>query len=269
MPFSCKLVTPERNPLSTHRIVESPLRAPAAKVLKMNAHPSNLILNNLPPQLSFLSRLTAIPLPVGTALYEAHEVPKFAHFLTSGIASVVTTMKDGGIAETGMWAREGLAECMHLAGSDRVPSRCFMQMGGSALRMPYADLEHQFESLLVLRAGIQRSIQTQALILGQLVACNRLHEVEERLARWLLMLQDRIQEDVLLITQEFLAEMLGSRRTTVTLAAGALQRIGLIEYQRGRVHILDRQRLESAACECYPVIRKLSNALPDRIPLSS
>jgi CRP-like cAMP-binding protein len=150
---------------------------------------------------------------------------------------------------------------MHLGGSDRVPSRCFMQMGGTALRMPFADLESELDGLQPLRDGIQQSIRNQALILGQLVACNRLHEVEERLARWLLMLQDRVQEDVLLITQEFLAEMLGSRRTTVTLAAGALQRIGLIEYQRGRVHILDRDRLVSAACECYPVIKKLSNGL--------
>ena len=164
----------------------------------------------------------------------------------------------GESSETGMWASEGLAECMHLAGSDRVPSRCFMQMGGTALRMSFADLEREFENLPALRAGIRRSIQTQTLILSQLVACNRLHEVEERLARWLLMLQDRTQGDELLITQEFLAEMLGSRRTTVTLAAGTLQRIGLIEYQRGRVHILDRERLESAACECYPVIRRLS-----------
>jgi CRP-like cAMP-binding protein len=228
----------------------------------MNSHPSNLILNTLPPQLSaFRSKLNPVPLPVGMALFEPHEAPKFAHFITSGIASVVTTMKDGGSVETGMWAREGLAECMHLAGSDRIPSRCFMQMGGSALRMPYADLERDIENLEPLRAAIHRSIQTQALILGQLVACNRLHEVEERLARWLLMLQDRTQGDELLITQEFLAEMLGSRRTTVTLAAGALQRIGLIEYQRGHVRILDRERLESAACECYPVIRKLGNGL--------
>jgi CRP-like cAMP-binding protein len=148
---------------------------------------------------------------------------------------------------------------MHIGASDRVPSRCFMQLGGTALRMPFADLVSEFTNVAVLREGIQHSMQAQALILGQLVACNRLHEVEERLARWLLMLQDRVQDDVLLITQEFLAEMLGSRRTTVTMAAGALQRIGLIEYQRGRVHILDRERLESAACECYPVIHKLSN----------
>src|SRR6185437_14530389 len=94
---------------------------------------------------------------------------------SSGIASVVTTMKDGGSVETGMWAREGLAECMHLAGSDRVPSRCFMQMGGTALRMPFADLTRDVESLEPLRAAIQHSIQTQALVLGQLVACNRLH----------------------------------------------------------------------------------------------
>jgi CRP-like cAMP-binding protein len=200
-----------------------------------------------------------VSLPVGTPIYEAHEIPKFAHFLTSGIASVVTTMMDGGCVETGMWAREGLAECMHIGASDRVPSRCFMQLGGTALRMPFADLVSEFTNVAALREGIQHSMQAQALILGQLVACNRLHEVEERLARWLLMLQDRVQDDVLLITQEFLAEMLGSRRTTVTMAAGALQRIGLIEYQRGRVHILDRERLESAACECYPVIQKLSN----------
>ena len=182
--------------------------------------------------------------------------PRFAHFLTSGIASVVTTMMDGGCVETGMWAREGLAECMHIGASDRVPSRCFMQLGGTALRMPFADLVSEFANVQALREGIQNSMQAQALILGQLIACNRLHEVEERLARWLLMLQDRVADDVLLITQEFLAEMLGSRRTTVTMAAGALQRIGLIEYQRGHVHILDRERLESAACECYPVIRK-------------
>jgi CRP-like cAMP-binding protein len=229
----------------------------------MNSYLSNNILNALPAQLhAFRAKLTAVPLPVGMSVYEAHEVPEFAHFLTSGIASVVTTLTDGGTVETGMWATEGMAESMHLGGSDRVPSRCFMQVAGTALRMPFSDLERDYEDLQPLRQEIQRSIQTQALILSQLVACNRLHEVEERLARWFLMLQDRIHDSDFHITQEFLAEMLGSRRTTVTMAAGALQRIGLIEYQRGRVHILDRERLEAAACECYPVIRKLTNGLP-------
>jgi CRP-like cAMP-binding protein len=225
----------------------------------MNSHLSNDILNSLPVQLqAFRTKLTAVSLPVGMSIYEPHEIPKFAHFLTSGIASVITFMQDGGSVETGMWAREGVAECMHLGGSDRVPTRCFMQIAGTAMRMSFADLERDFDTLQPLRDMIQRSIQTQALILSQLVACNRLHEVEERLARWFLMLQDRVQDDQFHITQEFLAEMLGSRRTTVTMAAGALQRIGLIEYQRGEVHILDRGRLEAAACECYPVIHKLS-----------
>lgn len=226
----------------------------------MTTNPSNFILNGLPPQFDeFRARLTPVSLPVATSLYRPYKIPRFAHFLTSGIASVVTTMTDGGSAETGMWAREGLVECLHLGDSAGVPSQCFMQMAGSALRMPFADLERDLESLAPLSAGIKHSVQVQALILGQLVACNRLHEVEKRLARRLLMLQDRVQEEVLLITQEFLAEMLGSRRTTVTLAAGALQRSGFIEYQRGRVHILDRNRLEMAACECYPVIQELSS----------
>jgi hypothetical protein len=85
------------------------------------------------------------------SIYEPHEIPKYAHFLTSGIASVVTTMKDGGSVETGMWAREGVAECMHLGGSKRVPSRCFMQVAGTAMRMSFADLERDFESLQPLR----------------------------------------------------------------------------------------------------------------------
>lgn len=227
----------------------------------MDSHFTNAILSALPPELhTFRARLTPVSLPVGATLYDPHEVPRFAHFLTSGIASVVTSMKDGGTVETGMWGRDGMPECMHLGGSDRVPSRCFMQIAGTALRMPFADLERDFETLPPLRERIQRSVRSQALILGQLVACNRLHEIEERLARWLLMLQDRVQQDVLHITQEFLAEMLGSRRTTVTMAAGALQRIGLIEYHRGHVRILDHERLIAAACECYPVIRKLTDS---------
>ena len=226
----------------------------------MNSHLSNIILNSLPSELhAFRARLTPVSLPTGTSLYESHEVPRFAHFLTSGIASVVTSMKDGGTVETGMWGSDGLAECMQLGSTEGLPSRCFMQVGGTALRTPFADLERVYRASQPLRDAIQRSIRTQALILGQLVACNRLHEVEERLARWLLMLHDRVHEEVLLITQEFLAEMIGSRRTTVTMAAGALQRIGLIEYQRGHVRIVDRERLEAAACECYPVIRRLTN----------
>ena len=97
--------------------------------------------------------------------------------------------------------------------------------------------------------------------MSQLAACNKLHDSEARLSRWLLMVQDRLQEDLLPLTQEFLAEMLGARRTTVAISAGALQRAGLIEYRRGKVKILSRENLESAACDCYKISRRLYNAL--------
>jgi CRP-like cAMP-binding protein len=227
----------------------------------MLGHVSNGILSLLPDVSATLrTRLTPVSLPPGTPLYSPYEPPKFGHFLTSGIASVITSMRDGSCAETGMWGNEGLAECMHLGDSRRVPSRCFMQVGGTALRMPFAELEAEYFVSEELRATIEQTIRTQYLILGQLTACNRLHEAEPRLARWLLTLCDRLNEDSVAITQEFLADMLGSRRTTVTAAAGALQRSGLIAYHRGRLRILDHAGLEHAACECYAVIEKLSQA---------
>jgi CRP-like cAMP-binding protein len=234
----------------------------------MLGHVSNGILGLLPNGPATLgARLTPVSLPAGTPLYEPYETPKFGHFLTSGIASVITSMRDGGCIETGMWGNEGLVECMHLGNSQRVPSRCFMQVGGTALRMLFAELEAEYFGSEELRALIEQSIRTQYLILGQLVACNRLHEAEQRLARWLLMLRDRLNADSVAITQEFLADMLGSRRTTVTAAAGALQRGGLIAYQRGRLRILDNAGLEQAACECYGVIRKLASELASRAEL--
>lgn len=225
----------------------------------MLGHVSNGILSLLPDVSATLrTRLTPVSLPAGTPLYEPYESPKFGHFLTSGVASVITSMRDGGCTETGMWGKEGLVECMHLGDSRRVPSRCFMQVGGTALRMPFAELEAEYFASEELRLTIEQTIRTQYLIVGQLMACNRLHEAEPRLARWLLMLRDRLNEDSVAVTQEFLAEMLGSRRTTVTAVAGALQRSGLIAYQRGRLRILDHAGLEQAACECYGVIQTLS-----------
>ncbi len=100
-------------------------------------------------------------------------------------------------------------------------------------------------------------MQHDSLVLAQLSACNRLHEVEERMARWLLMVADRLDKPELPLTQEFLSEMLGTRRSTVTMTAGAMQRSGLIRYDRGRIRILDRKALEDTACECYPVVRNL------------
>lgn len=220
---------------------------------------SNLLLNSLSPKYrAFLvSRMRPVTLAAREVLYEPDESPKFAHFMTSGIASIVGMMSSGASAEVGIWGKEGLVECFHLLGSAPIPTRCFMQIEGSALRMPFRDLQKEFQENDELHECVLHTIQTQGAILGQLAACNRLHEAEERLARWFLMVRDRIESDTFYLTQEFLAVMLGSRRTTVTAAAGTLQHKGLIRYSRGRIHIVDAAGLEKEACECYATVREI------------
>lgn len=220
---------------------------------------SNLLLEALPPGYrdSLISRMEPVSLPIETVLYKPGELPEHAHFITSGIASIVAMMADGTGAEVGLFGNEGLVECTHLLGPAKVHTTGFIQVDASALRMSFAELQKEFLSSEVLHNAILASTQVQGLILGQLAACNRFHEVEERLARWLLMVEDRVGSPYFFLTQEFLAEMLGARRTTVTLAAGSLQRSGLIEYRRGHIRILDRPALISAACECYPIVSEL------------
>jgi CRP-like cAMP-binding protein len=198
-----------------------------------------------------------VDLPLKKPLYEAGETPKYAYFMTSGIASVVTCMQDGDTAEVGLIGREGLVGSFHLLGPAPVSTNSMVQLTGTALRMPFAELLAAFRSNEEVRDRILEFVQDQAVSVSQLAGCNRLHENEERLARWLLMAQDRTQSDVLFFTQEFLAMMIGARRTTVTVIAGALQRSGLIEYERGRVKILDRTNLEAAACDCYQITKSL------------
>jgi CRP-like cAMP-binding protein len=220
---------------------------------------TNALIERLPKEMrsALLAKMQPVSLPVGTYLYRAGETPKFAHFITSGMASVVTEMTDGRTSEVGIYGREGLAEAVHLLGTALVPNSCFMQVAGSALRMRFSDLQKEFLASEPLRKVVLQSIQLSEFTLGQLAACNRLHEAEERLARWLLMVGDRVGENSFTLTQEFLAYMLGARRTTVTLAAGVLQKSGLITYHRGRIQIMDRGNLEAAACECYVTVQKL------------
>lgn len=225
----------------------------------MNGEALNLLLESLPVAYrnSLLARLKPVSLPVRTVLYEPDEAPRYAHFVTSGIASIVSAMSTGASAEVGIWGSEGLVESFHLLGKAKIPTRCFIQMEATALRMPFKELQKEFQENDDLRDAVLQCVQSQGFILGQLAACNRLHEAEERLARWLLMVRDRVDSETYFLTQEFLGNMLGARRTTVTAAAGALQRKGLIKYSRGRIHITDSAGLESAACECYKTVRSL------------
>jgi CRP-like cAMP-binding protein len=204
---------------------------------------------------ALLARLEFVALPISTVLYYPDKTPKYAHFVTSGMTSIVTYMEDGSGVEVGLVSNEGMVESLHMLGASAVPTTGFMQIAGSALRMPYEVLHTEFLSNAIVRSLILQAVQRQTLIVSQVAACNRLHEVEERMARWLLMVRDRIGADEFYLTQEFLAQMIGARRTTVTMVAGALQRSGLIQYSRGNLQILDAARLEEAACECYPIIR--------------
>jgi CRP-like cAMP-binding protein len=221
---------------------------------------SNLLLDSLPPaqRKSLLAHMEPIALPIGTVLYGTGEQPQFAHFMTSRIASIVTFMADGAGAEVGLIGREGVVEGINLLGTAKPPTTGFIQVEGSALRIRYAELQRQLELPGILFRRILEFVQCHGFILSQLAACNGLHEVEERLARWLLMVQDRVQSDQFYLTQEFLAEMLGIRRTSVSGAAGSLQKKGLIAYRRGNIEVLKRQELESVACECYPIVRDLA-----------
>lgn len=208
-----------------------------------------------------LEKSSRIALPLRTRLYEAKETPKHAYFMTSGVASVVTTMPDGATAEVNFTGREGVVGALHLMGPAEILTNCFVQMAGSAMRIPTSDLRRIFASSERIRYRILEFLQQDAAVVGQIAGCNRLHDSQERLARWLLMASDRMQSDEFDITQEFLAETLGSRRTTVTMVAASLQRGGLIEYRRGRMKILDRKGLEKTACACYTMIKDLYEGL--------
>ncbi|MGO8720963.1 MAG: Crp/Fnr family transcriptional regulator [Acidobacteriaceae bacterium] len=183
----------------------------------------NLLLASLSAESRELlhSHLAPVTLPLRTVLYAAGSVPTDAYFLTSGLASVGGSTSDGEIAEVGIIGHEGLVGATHLLGPAVAPTDCFIQLPASALKIPYSKLQQIFRTPEEIRMRILEFVQEQTLSLSQLATCNRLHGAEERLARWLLMVEDRIQSDKIDLTQESLAQMLGAQRTTVTMVAGA------------------------------------------------
>ncbi|HZC44334.1 MAG TPA: Crp/Fnr family transcriptional regulator [Acidobacteriaceae bacterium] len=217
-----------------------------------------------------VSQATPVTLPLRSVLYRAGNVLTDAYFMTSGLASIVGSTSDGDTAEVGIVGHEGVVGSMHLLGPAAMPTDCFIQLSASALKISYPKLAQLFRTSEEIRGRILEFVQEQILTLSQLATCNRLHNAEERLSRWLLMVDDRIQSDTIHLTQEFLAQMLGAQRTTVTMVAGALQRSGLIEYKRGQVKIVNRAQLESAACDCYGVTQKLYfNLYKQKVPAES
>ncbi len=189
-------------------------------------------------------------------LYDPGQTVETVYFLEDGICSIVVTMEDGSSIEVGIIGNDGLVGLPAVLGAGHSPNRCFIQIPGSGYAVKAKILENQSQDGSgQLRLALQLGAQALFAQTAQTAACNRVHELEERLARWLLMCHDRMQVDDLHITHEFLAMMLGTRRSSVTVAAGMLVKAGLIDHTRGVVHIENRLGLEEAACECYAVIR--------------
>jgi len=220
----------------------------------------NLLLEKLPQPYrdAILSRLEEVTIPAGTVLYEAEQEPRYAWFITSGLVSKMVSMSDGRSAEVELCGNEGVVPSWHLLGGNtQGPVRCVAQVELRALRIAFLEIKKEMERSPTLRQLVQRCVHRRSMILSQIAACNRLHGAEERLARWLLTAQDLTGHSSVMLSQGFLADILGARRTTVTLAAGALRRRKLISYRRGQIQILDHRRLEDAACECYETVSQL------------
>jgi len=171
------------------------------------------------------------------------------------VFSLVIRMRDGGTVEVGTIGNEGFVGAPVFLGADKSPTTAFCQVPGDALRMA-DDFRKEVRRGGPFHDLVRRSTQAMVNQISQTVACNHLHSVQERMCRWLLMTHDRAGGDEFFLTQEFLAQMLGVRRPSVTVVAGILQHAGLIRYRRGRMAVLDRKGLEEGACECYGVVRR-------------
>jgi len=179
---------------------------------------------------------------------------RHGYFMEQGIASVVVTVNNGDTVEVGVIGFDGVVGLPILLGATAAPGRTFIQIAGSGFRIQAQVLKEEFERSGHFRQLVHGYMQAFFVQAAQTAACNRLHGIEERLARWLLSCRDRMETDQLHLTHDFLGQMLGAPRTTVTLAAGLLHKAGMIDYARGVVTIRDRSALEDTACECYRVV---------------
>jgi CRP-like cAMP-binding protein len=199
------------------------------------------------------SNLHPVVLSQRQLLHEAGAPINDVFFIEQGVASVVTIMADGTMIEVGMIGIEGMIGVSIILGAERAAQSVLVQIPGAALRMNAARCKAAFDHSAAVRAVALRFTEAMLNLSAQTAACNRLHSIEQRCARWLLMASDRIGSDRMPMTHEFLSTMLGVRRAGVTTTAGELQRSGLIRYRHGQLTIVDHDGLEAAACECYRI----------------
>ncbi|PXX92802.1 Crp/Fnr family transcriptional regulator [Marinobacter vulgaris] len=198
---------------------------------------------------------------LGDVIYESDQSIEFVYFPTNSIVSLLYVMTNGSSAEISVVGNEGMAGIAVFMGVDSTPSRTVVQSRGFAYRMPAEELKTEFDNSPEVRVLTLR--YTQALItqMSQTAVCNRHHSIDQQLCRWLLLSLDRLQSNELTMTQELIANMLGVRREGVTEAASKLQKLGIIEYHRGHITVLDRPGLEALSCECYGVVRRETERL--------
>lgn len=187
--------------------------------------------------------------------YNAGEEISHVYFLNQALVSLVSIMTDGAIVEVGIVGKEGMVGMPVCWGGNATINQAMVQIPGTAMKMKAEQLLTQFNRGGALQSLLLRYTQALYSHTAQTAACNRLHPLEERFARWLLTVRDRIQSNDLPLTQEFISHMLGTRRSGVTVAASTFQKAGMIRYSRGKITILNQENLESSACECYMVIK--------------
>ncbi len=219
--------------------------------------PRNHILADLPMKnyQALLAHMTEVKLAHGEVLYEIGQAITQVYFPNDAVVSLVYTTIEGTTVEVGLVGREGMVGIPFMLGAKVSPHRAVVQVSDGAMKVKASILREEFNkagSLHDLLLGYTHGLMMQV---SRTAVCNRIHKIEERLARWLLMVQDRMLSDEFRLTHDFIADMLGVRRAGVTLAAGMLQQSGLIHYHRGEITIIDREGLESVACECYGVGR--------------
>src|SRR6202521_1409314 len=218
----------------------------------------SLILLSIPDSdySSLRPHLEYVSLPNHLVLHEAGGKLAFAYFPNRGLIALVVVMKDGKTAEAGIVGNEGFTGTLAAVGLSRGSLQTVVQITGDGFRVEVGALQNTLGSAPHLQLMLSRYAAIRSMQVAQTAACNLLHDIGQRLARWLLMTQDRVSSGSLPITHDFLATMLGTDRPTVSLAAGVLQRKGLIEYTRGAVKIVNRKKLEDSSCECYRVIQQ-------------
>ena len=229
--------------------------APRSNLAGKSIH-NHILLSMTPREFNIVRpHLEFVSLVQQRILHEPNRNLKFIYFPNRGLISLVVVLKTGKTVEAGIVGKEGASGTPLSVGVDCSPLREVVQIGGDAFRIKRANFQKLLVTLPELRKALNRYVVLLGMQVAQTAACNRLHEVEQRLARWLLMAEDSAASRTLGITHDFLATMLGTDRPTVTLAAGLLQKAALIKYGRASVQITDRPQLENFACECYAVIR--------------